>query len=399
MYKKIILKKILFLPSVHFVLINLVSIYLYITYVNINSQILIISYSKFLLPPVLSILFCLNKIGTHEGEKEKIKIKIPIKLIRILAYLCFSYIFILIIFIDFGKLYRNTEYLLIANAKVMGFENIVISGLYNMRIIIGFISLLFWQYLNIKHPKKYSLIKFILGLCGLIIIIIQLAVNSRSTSLLFIACFAPYLILKFKWNWKIRVLFILYIYLSLISIQLALSGRGKYYQGVSQIYKNTYSTLSSTSVNSTYIIRNVFESLEIYSKGFYSNVHYPDKYMYLSFSPLPSAIDGFDNYRKYQHRVSSYIPFNTFLELEHFDIIYFWLYFLFFFLIQYHFDSNFLKHGTFYLIIVLPAYLFYIGAQQYPIRNFFRYYLIAYFISLIFLKINSIRQKTLNKYK
>lgn len=112
------------------------------------------------------------------------------------------------------------------------------------------------------------------------------------------------------------------------------------------------------------------------------NVSYPTNYMVLSFSPLPSVIDGFDEINHlYQVRINVYGPFNAFIEAYWFG----WPWFILFAgIIIWTARANdrlyLAKVGSSSIVSIIPSALLYYGiffSTQYPLRNSVRWMILS----------------------
>jgi hypothetical protein len=119
-----------------------------------------------------------------------------------------------------------------------------------------------------------------------------------------------------------------------------------------------------------------------------TGITYPGQYVALSFSPLPSAIDGFDRWRSYEQRINIYGPFNVYSELYWMG----WPWYLFYLSIVFYSarQCDIVEVGRRSglvppLMALAPAVLLYYGVllgTQYPLRNSLRWIVISYLIAL-----------------
>lgn len=151
-------------------------------------------------------------------------------------------------------------------------------------------------------------------------------------------------------------------------------------------------SLSSEFVVST--IGNIFGGgLNASEAALKVSVEYPADYMALSFSPLPSAIDGFDSINHlYQVRINIYGPFNTFIEAYWFG----WPWFILFAAITLWTTRKndrlaLAKAGSSSITFVVPSILLYYGiffSTQYPIRNSIRWIIFSGLIAAVLARSN-----------
>jgi hypothetical protein len=119
---------------------------------------------------------------------------------------------------------------------------------------------------------------------------------------------------------------------------------------------------------------NGFAGPFLFAEGLHTQVHpYDPEYMYLSFSPLPGAVDGWKSILPRQQRVNYYTPFNTWLELYYYGpafLIGFVLFYLIFLRVV---TRIYLLLGSYLGVLFASPAIYAIGyMDQYPIRNSFR---------------------------
>lgn len=102
---------------------------------------------------------------------------------------------------------------------------------------------------------------------------------------------------------------------------------------------------------------------------------YSTRYKVLSYSPLPNAIDGFQNVKyNEEQRVFIWIPFSSFAEAVLFGPVYFLLFWaiVFYSAVSVNQVSRF--GGVFFVVAMAVFALAMVSAAQYPIRNSIRFF-------------------------
>jgi hypothetical protein len=140
------------------------------------------------------------------------------------------------------------------------------------------------------------------------------------------------------------------------------------------------SSFSPTFAQLEFILYNVFSGANNLALGIDTQVHYPEIYKILSFSPLVSTIDGFSDYMIYRGYITTFMPFNVYTELYYFGTIYCIIFFLIVYIVVRLSNKIVVQYKIFGYLFIAPLYLFFISAQQYPIRNYFRYMLVIIII-------------------
>ena len=112
---------------------------------------------------------------------------------------------------------------------------------------------------------------------------------------------------------------------------------------------------------------------------------YPLRYKVLSFSPLPSIIDGFSKIRHYEHRVIPTGPFNSFAEVYHFGWGFFIFLIVFLAVLLYQATKLWRRANApiYVFILLFPLYYAVLRMQIYQLRQVFRWFVLALFIAVV----------------
>ncbi|WP_157627031.1 hypothetical protein [Spirosoma luteum] len=384
------------LPSVHFFLLNTFSLigYSYSETDNISNP-TIYYYSIFNLI-ILSSLFFLKP------NKDSLALNINfISFDRIKKYLSIYAICIIIMLmfflyeVDLDLLYVNGSYLTMVDSVKMGITSSIGIMFHKTIPVNGIVCAFAFGFLF--STKRFKYLQLVLFVLFFILYIFELGANSRSAALIIFSLLMSIFIFYSR-NFKKKIIIASLLSASILSYFLVLSGRGSYKQGVSQIAYN-YSGMSKERLFSTEeLIDNVLGGVSTFAQAVDLKGEYPEEYKILSFSPLPSSIDGFDELLKYQNRISLYVPFNAYSEVYHFGLSYLFLFYFLVFLCLRTANIAVLENRTVGLFLSLPMYLFFIANQQYPLRNNFRFLLIAGFLCFFYINFWK-RRKVKNTYK
>lgn len=132
------------------------------------------------------------------------------------------------------------------------------------------------------------------------------------------------------------------------------------------------------------VVVNFFEGFTNFANTVSSEYLYPVRYKILSFSPLPSFIDGYSSIINYQYRVNIYVPFNSISEAFAFGGLYIFLLLIILTVFLYSCDIVFLHANavarTILVCITIWNVMYFFG---YPLRNVirvFEYVIICNFV-------------------
>jgi hypothetical protein len=115
----------------------------------------------------------------------------------------------------------------------------------------------------------------------------------------------------------------------------------------------------------------------------HADLWYPTGYKILSFSPLPSIIDGFGmSYLHYQHRVAWWIPYSCIAEAYHFGFWYMLFYVSFVGVLLCRLQWCWYRlPPSLSLAVSGPAFVSMLAMHSYPIRNTFRMFVLSLILS------------------
>ncbi len=282
--------------------------------------------------------------------------------------------------IDKSLLWHNRTYLTIASPEAMGITNtmgrIFYFGMRPIGLVLFSLSIYYYFTRNIL---LFSVCLVISGY----ILIIMLAGSSRWAPLYFLSAFLSNAYLRRR---MFSALNILLLSLMFISFLMVLIGRNEPDQGLSQIFNNL-AQISSSSVW-PYLggfVVNVTEGATSFANTMLIDSNHAPIYKNLSFSPLPSIIDGFSEIQEFsQIRISVYVPMSAIGEAYKFGVGYMVLFYTGIFIWLRTTTRLFLKNsGPGALLITIISYWLIFTLHTYPIRTTWRYIIIVTAISFL----------------
>jgi hypothetical protein len=164
----------------------------------------------------------------------------------------------------------------------------------------------------------------------------------------------------------------------------ALAGRNGDFFGIAAIPYLLTLPFTSTEFKQSDLILNIFQGVFITCEGLEWKVTFPTIYKLLSFSPLPSLIDGFDSILDTdQVRLNYYVPMPGIAEAYLFGPVYFMV-----FLLTYAAAFRYVLHnrsrvGIAYVFSSLLLIMSFVSANAYPVRNTYRQALLALLLCFV----------------
>lgn len=148
------------------------------------------------------------------------------------------------------------------------------------------------------------------------------------------------------------------------------------------------------------LIGNLFEGVFVTGDSLDVDAKFDSRYALLSFSPLPSAIDGFDALlNRYQIRLFVYIPMSGLAEAIKFGPLAFATLAGSFWLTCWVISRYASRLGSLYLLLTFGVVNSFIIAGAYPVRNVFRQLLIWLTIALLVILIQNSRARLFSGYR
>ncbi|WEK05683.1 MAG: hypothetical protein P0Y65_05360 [Candidatus Devosia phytovorans] len=166
---------------------------------------------------------------------------------------------------------------------------------------------------------------------------------------------------------------------ALLCLLMALGGRMTREFGVSVIPDNFVSAVLAGPNRLLFVIGNLTQGVFVTNDGFVLRPQHPELYKQLSFSPFPSAVDGFEGIRRIQEiRLHSYVPMSAITEVVAFGGAYTVVASLIL-MLGIRLSIMVAGRGHVLLSVLAGAWLFlvFVQAGAYPLRNVFRQELIG----------------------
>lgn len=173
--------------------------------------------------------------------------------------------------------------------------------------------------------------------------------------------------------------------LGLFLLVVVLNGRSAAAFGVGAVPDILLGGLNLEFSKVVYAVANIFQGIFVSTDGITINAEHPASYKLLSFSPLPSLLDGFEEIRRSQEiRVARYVPMSAISEVILFGYPYVILASSVLILLLRKY-LRFVQAGRANLSMILAGWiiLIFIQANAYPLRNVFRQALLALFVMLV----------------
>ncbi len=282
--------------------------------------------------------------------------------------------------IDKSKIFYYDEYLSIRQADFVGIENSMLNLVHDTLPLQGVLfSVLLATYFRKKNIVMLSVVLFPF----LYSFLISVAFNSRFAPLqLFFLAFILFVTRRKKWSLSAALItsFGFLMYGATISLRRAADARiGEFGLAPFLSLFSSGNILPDSPI--FFMLFNFFGGGFVMAEAFLrDNVNYPIKYKILSFSPLPSFIDGFDSvsYVSKVYRASSTGPFSNFAEAYLFGAIYSILFVIIIILSLYFLNRFWYRFGgrlTF--VLYMPAFYAFARMYQYPLRHTLRYLLFS----------------------
>ena len=294
------------------------------------------------------------------------RIEIPQSVIFWFAFLIYLILSVYLLMVNIEIIWKNNGYMLMGSFGAMNYQGRAIILLCQMMNPLSLALSAFIFLLYFKGNQSYIifipawLFRFLFILGG----------HSRLAALMTAIGMAIALIFGRR-----KIAFALGV-ISLIAFAQALDGRSQTYHGLSQVPKAIPYAYEELTKNVDQLAGNSAEGIFTSAETLHYLPKFDSEYIWLSFSPLPSAVDNFAVVNdKYQIGLNVYTPMPAVEEATSFGILFFILYFATQFYAAKIINTKIDKSPNALLIglnvIVLVGFL-----QQfaYPVRNVYRFF-------------------------
>ncbi|WDF72871.1 hypothetical protein [Novosphingobium sp. KACC 22771] len=281
------------------------------------------------------------------------------------------------VFLNWPVAWYNTQYLAMTGQGSMWIEGPAVVAIQSMAGMTGFISA-FYLANNLSQrggPIPFVwLVLFVWNIC------FSVAACSRASfAILMVFTLLMHLVSDRKSNARTLILTAAAIYL----LFCALAGRGAGEFGLESIPTILIAPFEGESNGAVEVVGSIFQGVFITGDGNEFRADFPLIYKILSFSPLPSTIDGFPVYREqYEILLSAFVPMSGYTEIIGFGVGYLIFLWGFVAILMRKLVLSQKKIGLLYFILSCTVLFFLIQGGTYPIRNFFRPLLFAYLITV-----------------
>lgn len=281
--------------------------------------------------------------------------------------------------VKFDVLWSNTNYLSIKTP-----EDILKSELFVIRFhnfSFRYIGLLFFFMSACAYVYKKYAVALVCFLSALYPFVFLLAGNSRWSVLYIAVCLT---VISFKKNPVCYLLLIITVVITMLKV---LIGRELYYHGLNHIFDFTeYIDLRELYLLLISMFINVFEGAMNFANTLLNPYSFEFRYKLLSFSPLFSAIDGFDSIRDImKFKWAPHVPMSAISESYSFGLFYFCSLFFVYLYLMFLIDFKVREKNAIIFYLVFPIFIYIsFGLHTYSIRTFWKLILfMIVFISII----------------
>lgn len=301
-------------------------------------------------------------------------------------FVLFLYVFLFIYLyqVDIELIFYNESYLLINDPHALGVENKGAQLLHNasgfLGIIFSFLSGLFFM------RKRYIEVVLYFPLAFLFFLL-KLSLFSRWCPIILFSLLLPIVLFGKEKNnsiFRVGLYFFVFFFMFLLYASM-ITGRYGVGQGLIAFSDALMSVFGNLNQYIEFFFINVFGGAFVFLEAMQSDaVTYPLYYKLLSFSPLPSFLDGWDYWGKYFVMVNNFVPYNVLSELDKFGFQYFILYLIVVFFVFRACNKLFFSDKSLLpLIAAMPLYVYSLMFHFYFIRYSYKLLFVSFVLSLI----------------
>lgn len=312
------------------------------------------------------------------------------KRVRVIGLMKYGLVFVLFLNVlhffsmDWDVLWLNYDYQAIKTPDDVGIDDWFFRIYHFALRVLGIVFAVAVAYFYVKKERA-ALVLSVLSL--VYFILIELVSNSRLAPIYVVVAFLGYFYFKGRVKlWKV-VLAFLATYFLYIKV---LYGRNYDSQGFSVLLE-AFDDIDFFQIYMAYgLVANLAEGFVNFANAVLLSASFGVGYKFLSFSPFPSFIDGFNQLLEVEEvRINSFVPMGSFGEAYHFGLGFFALY------VAIIFGSLALSHRVYaagsrfvgLLVAVVFAWNF-MYSFGYPLRNVVRVYEYLMLASFFYLGVN-----------
>jgi hypothetical protein len=217
---------------------------------------------------------------------------------------------------DAGALWNNARYLLLSKPEGLSWRNEVTQLAQEAAPLVGIVSA-FALIVAIAAGRRVLTGGFLLVTAWCVAI--GLANASRTAAVyLFVMTLAVLVLLPRRKWWAGGA-----ASLTLLALLMALSGRTLRQYGLEMIPEFLLVAIATAPERLPFVVGNLTQGIFVTNDGFILQPQHSAQYKLLSFSPLPSFIDGFESFRRTQEvRLHNYVPMSAITEVISFGPVY-----------------------------------------------------------------------------
>jgi len=292
-------------------------------------------------------------------------------LFRILVWISFAVNVLHFLVIDRDKLWNASGYQIMKDPEQMGFSAALLP-LFLLPRLTGFVAI---TGMIVFLRKRDLLTSALSALAFAYSFLLSLAQNSRLAALYVLAALAANAMIGRRLFTIVNLALLSFSMITAVSV---LKGRHDPMQGVEYALWQLFS-FNVEGPDALGLFLNLNAGGLIAADSIITNANYPDRYKVLSFSPLPSLIDGFSDIRdQEERRINFFTPINAFGEVYLFGgafigvflaTIYLW--------VRSAAVASRLLGPRFSVVITLLGVLSAVSLQQYSLRTAYRFMLIS----------------------
>jgi hypothetical protein len=241
--------------------------------------------------------------------------------INVSAIVTFFYLLVFVLFTDLSLVWYSEEYLTptLSEDAISEFGSDFVSIVMSLSVLITIVVVIA-AYVSYRRGRWYCTSYF--ASISILLFVLNFSKHSRAALLVPAVAALMHAVLDLKHK---KTAIGALTALSLFTIIAALENRGLTEQGISSIP----GTIAKVFTNDPEapgivdVILNVLQGIFVTAESLQIDTPFDERYKILSFSPLPSFLDGFSsiNYGS-QHRIHEYVPMAGIIEVYQFGVGY-----------------------------------------------------------------------------
>jgi hypothetical protein len=333
-----------------------------------------------------STLFASQPKRLSTGVALKAMMNAATRFIPYIAVICTAYVTFQLAVIDYRSMIFHPWY----GAAPARFDSSVVTGIYKLYSLIAIISAASLP-LAARSGSRISF--YLITLTTTWLFLYSLSSASRGAAVMVFVFAGSWITVAKRGHLRISLLsgFIL-----IVVLRSALSSRGLGEFGLAALPSIIANGFDFSGDQLRYVIVNLFQGIFVTTDGLTMNANFHPLYAWLSFSPLPSTLDGFNTIlRSYEIRHGLYVPMSAISEAYNFGPVLFTLAIVTYW-IALRATLFALSKGLISTSLFTSLFLFavFVQANAYPLRNVFRQFLIVILMVFVAWAVEKYRRKT-----